>query len=291
MTQEPSEAISQKTSQNDERSTKTFEARLKRIMEACGAANDSELARVLNITPPSVGTAKKRLKIPSGWIEKISVKFGVSTDWLFFGTGLMRPGEAAVSPAEPQALTPKAEETPVAMRMGPARAGMLRAGDPLTTVVAQDRPQPLAGRTIEHDTGDIILVPMVEARLSAGTGSFETGDGQERFYAFRLDFLRRKGIPAQMALMRVSGDSMEPEIKDGDVVLIDQNQKTPTPGKLFAVGVEDMVYIKEVNAEPGKLVLSSYNKAYPALEIDARGDLEDGIRIIGRAVWVGRELK
>lgn len=173
----------------------------------------------------------------------------------------------------------------------PARAGMLKAGDRLNEVVVQDKPQPAAERTIEHDTGDIIMVPMVEARLSAGTGSFETGDGQERFYAFRLDFLRRKGIPAQMALMRVSGDSMEPEIKDGDVVLIDQNQKTPTPGKLFAVGVEDMVYIKEVNAEPGKLVLSSYNKAYPALEVDARGDLATDIRIIGRAVWVGRELK
>ena len=84
---------------------------------------------------------------------------------------------------------------------------------------------------------------------------------------------------------------MEPEIKDGDVVLIDQSQMTPIPGKLYAVGVDEMVYIKEVNAMPGKLILSSHNKAYEALEVDARGDLATGIRIIGRAVWVGRELK
>lgn len=252
-------------------STKAFEAKLHRIFQATNARSDAELARILDIKAPSVAGARKREQIPTGWVEKVAKSFGVNANWLFFGEGPVYDPERT--------------------KVEPARAGMMQAGRPLQEVVVQDKPQPTADRTIEHDTGDIIMVPMVEARLSAGTGSFENGNGQERFYAFRLDFLRRKGIPSQMALMRVSGDSMEPEIKDGDVVLIDQNQKTPTPGKLFAVGVEDMVYIKEVNAEPGKLVLSSYNKAYPALEVDARGDLATDIRIIGRAVWVGRELK
>jgi len=131
---------------------------------------------------------------------------------------------------------------------------------------------------------------MVEARLSAGTGSFETGANVERRYAFRTDFLLRKGQPAHMVLMRVTGNSMEPDIKHNDVVLIDQSQCVPRPGLLYAVGVEELVYLKAVNAEPGKLILSSYNTDYPPLEIDARGDLSNGIRIIGRAVWVGREL-
>lgn len=242
-----------------------------RLKEACGATTDTALGNALGISQASVNKAKKKGEIPPGWIVAISYKFGVSADWLLYGKG---------SAHDPERVT-----------IAPARAGGLKAGGRLVDVEVNDTPHPATERTIEHDTGDIIMVPMVEARLSAGTGSFENGNGQERFYAFRLDFLRRKGIPSQMALMRVSGDSMEPEIKDGDVVLIDQNQKTPTPGKLFAVGVEDMVYIKEVNAEPGKLVLSSYNKAYPALEVDARGDLATDIRIIGRAVWVGRELK
>jgi Predicted transcriptional regulator len=45
--------------------------------------------------------------------------------------------------------------------------------------------------------------------------------------------------------MRVDGDSMSPEIRDGDVVLIDQSQSTPQPSKIFAVGVEDMIYSKK----------------------------------------------
>ncbi|WP_341806074.1 S24 family peptidase [Nitratidesulfovibrio liaohensis] len=91
-------------------------------------------------------------------------------------------------------------------------------------------------------------------------------------------------------VMRVTGESMEPDIKHNDAVLIDQSQRVPHPGLLYAVGVEDLVYLKSVNAEPGKLVLSSYNPDYPPIEVGARGDLSNGIRIIGRAVWVGREL-
>jgi len=93
-----------------------------------------------------------------------------------------------------------------------------------------------------------------------------------------------------MVLMRVAGDSMEPQIFNDDVVLVDQSQTTPRAGGLFAIAVEDVVYIKMVDTLPGKIVLKSYNNSYAPLEIDARGDLADGIRIIGRAVWVGREL-
>jgi len=138
---------------------------------------------------------------------------------------------------------------------------------------------------------DMIYIPLVEARLSAGTGSFETGGESEKRYGFRSDFLCRKGQISQMVLMRVVGTSMEPEIHHDDVVLIDQSQRTPAPGALFAVGIMDMVYIKMVDALPGKIILKSSNPEYGPLEVDARGDLVDGIRIIGKAVWLGRELR
>ena len=247
----------------------TFGSRIRTVR---GQDSQEAFASLLGVSKGSLGFYERDENLPNvEVIAKICSLKGVSADWLVLGKG------PAYDP----------ERTTVV----PARAGTLQAGKPLEEVVVLDRPQPTAELTIEHENGEIVMVPMVEARLSAGTGSFETGGGSERYYAFRLDFLRRKGIPSQMALMRVSGDSMEPEIKDGDVVLIDQNQTTPTPGKLFAVGVENMVYIKEVNSEPGKLVLSSYNRVYPALEVDARGQLATGIRIIGRAIWVGRELK
>ena len=67
-------------------------------------------------------------------------------------------------------------------------------------------------------------------------------------------------------------------------------QRAGYPGRMYAVGVEDMVYLKNVRAVPGKIILSSSNRDYPPLEIDTRGDLESGIRIVGRAIWSCREL-
>ena len=142
---------------------------------------------------------------------------------------------------------------------------------------------------IEAEKTGIVMIPMVEAKLSAGHGSFETNDKSDRKYSFREDFLRRKGNLQTMVLMRVSGDSMEPEIKDGDVVLLDKSQLSPLPGRIYAVGVEDMVYLKRVDAKPGKLILYSDNTAYEPLEIDTRCDMENQARIIGRAIWWCRE--
>ena len=39
---------------------------------------------------------------------------------------------------------------------------------------------------------ELIIVPLAEARLSAGTGSLEVSAHSEEGYAFRGDFLRRK---------------------------------------------------------------------------------------------------
>lgn len=146
------------------------------------------------------------------------------------------------------------------------------------------------GGILDTSEARLVMVPMVEARLSAGTGSFETGGDILRHYAFRWDFLHRKGNPARMVLLRVSGDSMQPRILHNDVVLIDQSQSEPVPGRIYAVGVEDMVYLKIVNAMPGRLILSSVNPDYAPIEAGTGEQLADLVRIIGRAVWVGREL-
>lgn len=143
---------------------------------------------------------------------------------------------------------------------------------------------------VDTSNARLVMVPMVEARLSAGLGSFETDAELLRHYAFRWDFLHRKGNPSAMVLLRVAGDSMQPRIMDNDVVLVDQSQCNPIPGRIYAVGVEDMVYLKIVNSMPGKLILSSVNEAYPPIEAHTTEQLGDLVRIIGRAVWVGREL-
>jgi phage repressor protein C with HTH and peptisase S24 domain len=141
----------------------------------------------------------------------------------------------------------------------------------------------------EH--GDLVLLPLVAARLAAGSGSLETGGEPVGHFAFHSDWIRRKGTPENMVLMRVTGDSMEPEIRHGDMVLIDRGKTQIYGHALYAVGVNDEIYIKEIETLPGnRLVLRSLNSRYHPIEVDLRGDLADSVRIIGRVLWWCREV-
>lgn len=135
------------------------------------------------------------------------------------------------------------------------------------------------------------MIPMVEAVLSAGTGSLETSGQMAREYAFRRDFIQRKGNPANMVLMRVRGDSMQPEVMDNDVVLLDQSKTRLNPGPIYAVGIEDSIYLKRVDKLPGQVVLKSVNPDYAPIHVDMGEDTADQFRVIGQVLWVGREYK
>jgi len=138
------------------------------------------------------------------------------------------------------------------------------------------------------DGSEFFSVPKVRARLCAGGGSFETDDAVEGYYSFRREFLLRKGRPERMALMDVVGNSMEPEIKHGDMALIDQGQTAVLAHAIYAVGVDDTVMVKRVEKQPGALVLLSDNKEYAPIRL--RGEEIASLRIIGRVIWISREL-
>ena len=143
------------------------------------------------------------------------------------------------------------------------------------------KPSPAEAAEFKH-------IPKVKARLSAGGGSFEIGSEIEGYYAFRNEWLRTKGNPERMVLMDIFGNSMEPELKDGDAVLIDESQKDIIAGAIFAVGVEDTILVKRIEKHPSKLVLRSDNKDYAPIFLEG-ADCES-VRIIGKVVWVGREF-
>lgn len=130
------------------------------------------------------------------------------------------------------------------------------------------------------------LVRRVRAMLGAGS-SLVTDDEPDGFYAFRIDFLNRLGLKAKPVLFGVIGDSMEPTLKSGDTVLIDEADKTIRAGQLYGVGIGDELHIKRVFVKPdGTVVLKSDNPDHPTWEIPK----DERPRIIGRARWVGRIL-
>ncbi len=134
-----------------------------------------------------------------------------------------------------------------------------------------------------------IHIPKVKARLCAGGGSFEVGSAVEGYYSFQKSWIRQKGTTSKMVLMDIFGNSMAPEMRDGDTVLIDQAQKDILSGAIFAVGVEDTIMVKRVEKHPNALVLLSDNKDYAPIYLKSH-DIES-IRIIGKVIWICREFK
>lgn len=138
------------------------------------------------------------------------------------------------------------------------------------------------------DVCELVMVPKVRARLSAGNGSLETSAEVVGRFAFRSEWIRSKGQVSKMVLMEVTGDSMQPALLNGDTVLIDQGAVDIIAGAIYAVGMDNEVIVKCVDKIPGKYVLRSLNAVYPPIEIDFK-DESLNVRIIGRVLWWCRE--
>jgi DNA-binding XRE family transcriptional regulator len=89
-------------------------------------------------------------------------------------------------------------------------------------------------------------------------------------------------------IMRVEGDSMEPTLRDGGVVIIDQAQRELRDG-LLALRINERVQLRRVQVFPGRRVrLIPDNPSYQAIEL--QGDDAAAIDVVGRVVWSGGRL-
>ena len=132
-------------------------------------------------------------------------------------------------------------------------------------------------------------VPYVKASLCAGDGSFEVDENVRDYWMFSTEWLKCKGAASHMVLIDIYGNSMEPELKDGDTVLIDTSRNNILAGSIYAVGIDDTIMVKRIEKHPGKLVLISDNKDYAPVYLGG-GEMES-VRIIGKVVWVSRDLR
>lgn len=132
-------------------------------------------------------------------------------------------------------------------------------------------------------------IPKVMARLSAGSGSFDTLSDVTGYLSFQSKWLSTKGAANSMVAMEVFGNSMEPELREGDTVLIDQSQTEILAGAIYAVGVEETILVKRIEKHPYKLVLCSDNRDYTPIYLQL--DEMERVRIIGKVVWSCREYR
>jgi phage repressor protein C with HTH and peptisase S24 domain len=136
------------------------------------------------------------------------------------------------------------------------------------------------------------LVPRYDVRASAGPGAVvASGDlDGSGFVAFRTEWLHRIGVhPGRAEVILAVGDSMDPTIRDGDLILVDRSIDRIVDNGIYVVTVGGLVLVKRVQSRiDGGVVLISDNPQYERETVPDH-QVPD-LRIEGRVRWFGRTI-
>lgn len=141
-------------------------------------------------------------------------------------------------------------------------------------------------------TADILRVPRVEISASAGPGKIAEIEPQGPPVAFDGPMLREiaGASLAELSIIRVSGDSMEPTLADGDDILVDLAISADPPREgIYVIRFDDMLMVKRLVADDDasrRFIIRSDNPRHADI-----GDYDPAsLRLIGRVLWAGRRL-
>ena len=147
--------------------------------------------------------------------------------------------------------------------------------------------EPVREAAVVARPDDFVYLPVVRGEISAGQGRYPD-EQVETCIAFRRDWISRKGNPARMTLIRVSGDSMEPTLSSGDMALVDHGRDYVNPeGGIYAVSLDDVIMVKrlQLGYPAGIVRIISDNPRYSSFDVPIAD-----VHVNGRVIWIGREV-
>jgi phage repressor protein C with HTH and peptisase S24 domain len=140
------------------------------------------------------------------------------------------------------------------------------------------------------DKAQFHLLPKVAEAVAAGSGQ-QTANGATEFIGFRHDWLRAtfSREPEHIILETAIGDSMEPQIGNGDLLLVDTTDQTVRNFGVYVIELGAERLVKRVQRKfDGSLILISDNTRYQPEMIGP--DIAAGVRVVGRVIWRGGSL-
>ena len=129
-----------------------------------------------------------------------------------------------------------------------------------------------------------LLSPGKPSRRQLDTNS------QDSSIMFREDWMRRVGLDPKLAEALVAADdSMEPTIREGDLVVVDRSARQISDNGIYVLAVAGMAFIKRVQIQrDGSLVMKCDNSHYSDELVGA--DEAQDLQVEGRVRWVGHAL-
>lgn len=133
-------------------------------------------------------------------------------------------------------------------------------------------------------------LPVFDMRKSARRDPLGDIDDAVSFTMFRSLWLR--GLTAtpvsQLAVVQMSGDSMEPTLGNGDHALVDTAQMNLRREGIYALRLDDTLMLRRVTMHPStrRVTITSDNARYKPYE-----DLDpEALETLGRVIWIGHTL-
>src|SRR5262249_1894298 len=122
-----------------------------------------------------------------------------------------------------------------------------------------------SGRSVEVEGEHLVLIPFYDVQASAGSGSLGDQERVRGRLAFRADWVHGelKVPPESLALVTATGDSMQPTVGHGDLLLLNVRETEVVGDAIYALRMQDVLLVKRVQLlVDGTLVIRSDNPAY-----------------------------
>lgn len=148
----------------------------------------------------------------------------------------------------------------------------------------------LGGPAAARDAPDLVRVPQLAVRASAGAGAVDPEEETRARFGVDPRWLRQiSATPHLVSMISVTGDSMAPTLAAGDDILVDRGDKAERlRDGVYVLRLDGVLLVKRLARHPAtrRICILSDNPAYPSWEVEGPSDLE----ILGRVVWIGRRL-
>lgn len=155
-------------------------------------------------------------------------------------------------------------------------------------------PDPPPEDKLFDPSGGVCQVPLYDVRAAAGEGNFISEENLEKQLHLTRQFILDLGtIPENLVGLRVMGDSMEPELLDGDVVLVNSHldNGVALSEDIYVFRLDNELLIKRLMPlEDGSVRVLSTNPAYPSFDIRVEA-AEGEFQVIGRLAVRWREME
>lgn len=210
------------------------------------------MAALLQLSFGAVRDYEAGKSVPGGKALQAYASLGFDATWLLTGEGEMRKGEGGQ---------------------------------------AEGKAAPAAPADPHHRREDeLAYVPYYnEVEASGGPGAIPANEHTPEFLAFRRRWIKQElGAKIEdLAVIRMVGDSMEPTLKTGDVLLLDAHAALHQGDGIYVIRRRERLQVKRLQFLADKILIRSDNPHWEPEEVDE--DSPDFV-LAGRVVWVGRKL-